>query len=347
MFNTISGIGVPPTDFFGNSIALHGGTALIGGHNVDINGNSGQGAVYQFSEIGGTWSSTHTFTANDGVALDFFGCAVDFDGANILAGAFGYTPDWDHYQQGAAYFLTASGIPASERAVLVDLYNSTNGAGWWDTVGWLGEPGTECNWSGITCNESGTSVVGISLLFANLTGSLPASLNRLTNLTNLQFNDNRNLSGSIPSLTGLTRLQNIDLSRNGLTGSLPSLAGLTSLEVASFNSNQLSGTIPAFAGLTRLQWFTVSDNQLSGSIPSLEGLGALTGFYVNYNKLTGLPPVLPVPTSLGKYSVGLCPNHLDQVESALWDNLTGATPWYWECTVRPDDVIFSSGFDAP
>jgi hypothetical protein len=35
-------------------------------------------------------------------------------------------------------------IPASERAALVALYDSTSGAGWKSRSNWLGAPGTEC-----------------------------------------------------------------------------------------------------------------------------------------------------------------------------------------------------------
>lgn len=346
--NGISGIGLPSTDNFGLSLALHGGTALVGATNIAVNGNDGQGVVYQFTNTGGVFAGTHSFTASDGMPLDYLGISVAFEGANVLAGAFGYTPDFNHYQQGAAYFYraVANGIPAVERAVLIDLYNSANGAGWWDVTGWLGEPGTECSWTGITCDDSGTTVTGIMLLFANLTGTLPDTLNGLTHLTSLQINDNSGLGGSIPPLTGLTQLQSIDLSRNALTGGLPSLAGLPSLQTALFNNNQLSGSIPPFDGVTGLQWFAAADNQLSGGIPSLAGLSALTGFYVDFNQLTGPPPPLPSPTSLGQYGAALCPNSLDHVESADWDAITGLTPWYQECITTPTDAIFGNGFDA-
>jgi len=344
-----AGIGLPTTDNFGMSLALHGGTALIGADDISVNGNDGQGVAYQFARQGGTWSSTLTFVASDGMVNDFLGCAVAFDGANVLAGAFGYTPDFDHYQQGAAYFFrtVAAGISSAERAALIDLYNSTGGPGWWDTVGWLGEPGTECSWTGVTCDDGGTQVIGLSLLFANLTGTLPDTLNGLTHLTSLQINDNRNLIGSVPSLAGMTQLQSIDLSRNAFTGSLPSLAGLTALQFAIFSDNQFSGAMPPFDGLASLQWFAASTNQLSGTIPSLAGLGALTGFYVDYNQLSGPPPALPSPTSLGQYGAALCPNALDHADSADWDTITGVTPWYQDCVATPTDTVFSDGFDGP
>jgi hypothetical protein len=102
------GFGLPSTDNFGLSVALHGDTALIGGDNIGVGGNDGQGLAYQFTNVGGTWSASHTFVASDGAALDYLGCAVAFDGDHVLAGAFGFSPDDNHFQQGAAYFYTAT-----------------------------------------------------------------------------------------------------------------------------------------------------------------------------------------------------------------------------------------------
>ena len=41
-------------------------------------------------------------------------------------------------------------IPASERAVLLDLYASTNGASWTYNTNWNGGVGTECSWYGVS-----------------------------------------------------------------------------------------------------------------------------------------------------------------------------------------------------
>jgi hypothetical protein len=50
-------------------------------------------------------------------------------------------------------FLSAADgpIPAEERQALIDLYNSTGGNNWTDHSGWLGPPGTECQWHGVAC----------------------------------------------------------------------------------------------------------------------------------------------------------------------------------------------------
>ena len=223
-----------------------------------------------------------------------------------------------------AYAVQAT-IPASERTVLLNLYTSTNGAGWTNSTNWNGAPGTECTWFGITCDGTYATVTAIFLSGNNLTGSLPSDLNNLPNLTffsahfnqltgsipalngltKLEFfyvNDNL-LTGSIPSLTGLTKLQFFYVDHNQLTGSIPALAGLTSMFAFRVENNHLTGTIPDLSGLTNLRFFSGALNQLTGSIPSLAGLTDLAEFVVWSNQLTGAIPSLAGLTNLGSFVV--------------------------------------------
>ena len=82
------------------------------------------------------------------------------------------------------------------RQVLIDFYASTLGPTWaassrinWNTTVDV------FSWFGVSCN--GTSIDGIGISNANLTGTLPASLTKLSNLTTLILNENR-LSGTLP-----------------------------------------------------------------------------------------------------------------------------------------------------
>lgn len=337
-------LGLPPTDNFGMTLALKNGAALVGASNVTIGDNAGQGAAYLFRKSSGAFTSTHTFTRYDGIVSPYVGAAVALDGNNVVAGAFGYTPDWSYYQQGAAHFYQREmRIPSTERQALIDLYDSTAGDGWWDMVGWLGAPGTECTWTGVTCDASGTTVVELSFDFTNMVGTLPASLNQLTNLTSLQIGDQSGLTGDFPSLAGMTQLQSIGIHDTAINGRLPSLAGLVNLQFATFLNNQFSGSIPPFGELPALTWFSASSNQLTGYVPSLAGLTSLSGFFVDGNQLSGTLPT--PPASLGAYGAALCPNAFDHVESAPWDTITGITPWYRDCTTAAD-AIFHDGFDG-
>ena len=229
-------------------------------------------------------------------------------------------------------------IPDAERQVLIAIYNGTNGGTWTTNTNWNGDAGTECTWFGVTCNGAGDTVTAIDLNANNLTGSLPATLNSLTNLVIFLAYDNQ-LTGSIPSLAGLTNLAYFYVNNNQLTGTIPSLAGLTNLaEFIAFN-NQLTGSIPSLAGLTNLVYFYVSNNQLTGPIPSLAGLNNLEYFYVNDNQLSGDVPAVPAPTNaLVAGGSGLCPNYLNHTADAAWDAATGSTPWYAQCTAAPIPV---------
>ena len=76
-------------------------------------------------------------------------------------------------------------VPASDRNVLVSLYNSAGGPGWTNRVHWnTTDPicpglGGE-NWYGIGCDETDTHVAAIQLSNNRLTGSLPAGWSGLT-----------------------------------------------------------------------------------------------------------------------------------------------------------------------
>lgn len=225
-------------------------------------------------------------------------------------------------------------IPPTERQVLLNLYSSTNGAGWTTRTNWNGAAGTECTWYGITCDAGENHVDFVDLPNNNLTGTLPAlgdltavrlfnvygnrlvgglpALSGLTQLVEFEVFGNQ-LTGPIPALTGLVNLYTFVVSDNRLTGPIPSLAGLTSLRHFHVADNQLTGTIPALTGLAGLATFDVSSNQLTGTLPTLSGLSHLQSFVANDNRLTGTIPSL----------AGLDALNVIRVER---NNLSGAVP---------------------
>ena len=144
----------------------------------------------------------------------------------------------------AAAQTASAAIPSSERQVLVNIYTSTNGANWTPNTGWLGAAGTECTWYGIVCDSMQSHVTIIAL------GS-------------------NNLTGTLPSFTGLTNLLQFDISDNHLTGIFPAMTGLTNLTGFYGDTNQLSGPLPDLTGLTNLAEFTVAGNQLTGTLPAM------------------------------------------------------------------------------
>jgi hypothetical protein len=85
---------------FGHAVALEGTSALIGADGVD----SATGAVYAFDSIGGTWTQTQKFYANDAAPADQFGNPVTLDGDNALVGSWLWLSP-ESQMPGSAYFF--------------------------------------------------------------------------------------------------------------------------------------------------------------------------------------------------------------------------------------------------
>ncbi len=225
--------------------------------------------------------------------------------------------------------LTISGtaysqVPSWEREALIAFYNATRGYNWSIKVGWNGAAGTECDWYGVGCSYGHVS--RLILNDNSLSGSIPAELGNLTNLTSLYLNIN-SLTGSIPpELGNLTNLTFFSLANNSLSGSIPAeLGNLTNLTILYLNNNSLTGSIPAELGnLTNLTDFYLNFNSLTGNIPSeLGNLTNLTSLFLNNNSLTG-----SIPAELG--------NLTNLIGLSLGDNfLTGPLPQWLSDTAIP------------
>ena len=74
-------------------------------------------------------------------------------------------------------------LPAALRDALRDLYTATDGPNWLESLGWMGAEGTECSWHGVTCSDSGETVLRLDLSGNGLIGELPDSLQALSDLT--------------------------------------------------------------------------------------------------------------------------------------------------------------------
>ena len=193
------------------------------------------------------------------------------------------------------FTATTAGDAATDRAALVALYNATDGANWLNNDNWLSNAPIG-EWHGVTTDSDGR-VTRLWLARNQLTGSIPAELGNLANLTQLVLDINQ-LTGGIPAELGdLTNLERLKLSFNELTGGIPAeLGSLTNLEELYLAGNQLTGGIPAELGdLTYLRWLDLAGNQLTGEIPA--ELGSLTNLkrlFLNTNQLTG-----GIPAELG------------------------------------------------
>ncbi len=155
-------------------------------------------------------------------------------------------------------------VSATEKQALIDLYNATQGDHW--NTKWNLKKDV-ATWHGVTVADD--HVTGISLLFNNLEGTLPASIGALTHLRVLELSFNK-LSGTLPeSLGNLRKLETLAFNGNMLGGTIPSSLGkLGNLKNLHLSSNSFTGTVPTELGkLKKLEVFNVFDNQLTGSLP--------------------------------------------------------------------------------
>ena len=183
----------------------------------------------------------------------------------------------------------------SVRAVLVALYNATDGVNWNRNDNWLSdEPLGE--WYGVTTDDVGR-VVKLDLSENQLSGQFLAQLGRLTDLEWLSLWGNQ-LQGEIPPTIGsLDNVHTLSIWANQLRGSIPvELGDMASLEWAALGINQLTGPIPPELGnLANATHLDFTLNQLSGEVPpELGNLTDLVWLAFWSNQLTG-----PIPPELG------------------------------------------------
>ncbi|KAI7735823.1 hypothetical protein M8C21_017107 [Ambrosia artemisiifolia] len=199
--------------------------------------------------------------------------------------------------------------------------------GWWSDTGSVVDC---CSWVGVSCDESGDRVVGLSIPGRGLRGSIPPSLHNLTSLSFLNLSSNF-LSGPLSSFpdSNSSNLISLDLSYNRLSGSLPntfppslrflnlssnlftgplslelhinrlngtlppSLTNCTSLHLLNLRVNSLEGTLSDF-DFSRFRQLTILDlgeNHFSGLLPkSIFSCKSLTAIRLATNKLKGEVP---------------------------------------------------------
>ncbi len=174
-----------------------------------------------------------------------------------------------------------SDIVTSDFFILLNLYNSTNGAGWNTTWDLALSP---TSWGGITLENQ--RVVSIDLANNNLLGTLASDLGLLDSLQTLDLSNNE-LSGAIPAELGnLTALTTLDLGTNELSGAIPAeLGNLAALTTLDLGTNELSGALPnTLANLTNLLNLKLENNAFTG-LSDLTALTQLIVFSVQNNQL--------------------------------------------------------------
>jgi hypothetical protein len=106
-------------DFFGGSVALSSGTAVVGAPGRTVGSNVSQGAAYVFVQSGGTWSQQAELTASDRAGGDEFGYSVAVSGSTVVVGASCHPASgYGDCGPGAAYVFVDSGGTWSQQAEL-------------------------------------------------------------------------------------------------------------------------------------------------------------------------------------------------------------------------------------
>lgn len=134
----------------------------------------------------------------------------------------------------------------------------------------------------------------LSVGYNALTGSLPAFVGSLRNLSSLKVHSNRFI-GAVPAQwAGLLKLKELFLSTNDLSGALPSFLGLMpALQIIFAFENRFSGPLPSSLGqLKKLNYFWCHNNNFTGTVPaSFRDLLQIKSITLQKNRLTG--PVSP------------------------------------------------------
>lgn len=160
--------------------------------------------------------------------------------------------------EGLCHFLAATNIGD------IEPYRSSEG---WNCVDFTPTSSpcndTGSNWLGIKgCSDVGSPTY-ISLVNANITGTLPHELRLLKNLTKLELSYN-SLHGTLSGDLGqLSQLNFLDVGYNDLSGTVPASFGdLHKLKDFLVDGNiRLNGTIPdSFCALTRLRTVFLLDS---------------------------------------------------------------------------------------
>ena len=213
---------------------------------------------------------------------------------------------------------------AADAAALKSLYDRTDGAGWTESDGWLGDDAVE-EWYGVTADSLG-HVTELDLEGNGLTGRLSAALGNMTRLTRLRIADN-GLTGRLPGT--LTELPLVEFRYSETELCVPAEASFRVWlnAIASHEGTGVNCGPPSDRDILEILYdatvgpnWTNHDNWLTDAPlrdwygVAVDGKGRVSGLTLDHNNLTG-----PIPPELGNLS--------ELTELNFWDNnLSGRIP---------------------
>ncbi|KAG5933564.1 hypothetical protein E4U53_000946 [Claviceps sorghi] len=126
-------------------------------------------------------------------------------------------------------------------------------------------------------------------LHGNLLSAVPLGFRRLAHLTSLNLSSNKLGNDSLATISQMTSLRDLKLSKNLFSGPLdPALLNLGALEMIDLHGNNITALPPHMETMSRLRILNMNENRLE-TIPfdSLCQL-PLTELYIRKNRLTGV-----------------------------------------------------------
>lgn len=181
-----------------------------------------------------------------------------------------------------------------QRAALVELFEATDGENWTQNNNWLGPPGSECTWFGVSCFDD--QILSLSLPNNNLAGFLPSGLAALSELRILQLRGNQIFGGFPPDFTLPDSIQALDLGMNSLQGPVPASVLTSPLLFSVWLDNNQLGSIesPGENPGGQLSRLWLDNNLISAdSLSALAPLPMLAVLSLRNNALGSVPTNLP------------------------------------------------------
>jgi Leucine-rich repeat (LRR) protein len=228
----------------------------------------------------------------------------------------------------------------SSRKILLELYTATNGLDWTDSSNWFQQGSDVCDWKGVSCYSSSSSVVGgsgsdtlddrrvghvreIDLSGDKLVGTVPTKIFNLPYLETLILENNPDLDIDFTGIGNAQFLQELSISKT-MVSNIDGIGNATALQLLHITDLKLSGPIPSsLMNLRTLEALYANYNSFSGPIPTeIAQLPKLKELYLYDSVLTG-----QLPTELGRLTVlevltltnnafgGTLPTQMNQMEN--------------------------------
>jgi Leucine-rich repeat (LRR) protein len=183
--------------------------------------------------------------------------------------------------------VTSDAPTIHDKAVLETLYFETGGPQWKNSAGWA-QDSDYCAWYGVTC-DSDDNVVRLNLSKNGLQGDIPTDIFRLTNLRELDLQNN-DISFSFEGIENADSLSTLYLSKTGLE-SIEGIGKAKRLRTFHGTNNKISVLPDDLWDAANLELLYLNYNNIGGRIPSeIANLSNLEALYLMHNRLTGQIP---------------------------------------------------------